>query len=160
MKPVQHTPESLLTLKMDLINYLEKMVDEKVAAAEADVLSAQTSRDSATKSSAGDKHETGRAMMQIEMENHVTQLAKAKTLRAELRQLTFDKHFDMVEAGSLVVTDQGIYLLSIGLGKLEMRNEVVFVLSVASPLGRALFGKKVSDVVVFHDKNMTIKSIV
>jgi len=52
----------------------------------------------------------------------------------------------------LVKTNKGLFFFSVGLGKIEVGNESVFCLTVTTPLGRVLEGKKVGDVVEFNGK--------
>ena len=54
--------------KADILQVLQKKLHSSLQEAERDYLLAKESRDSDTKSSAGDKFETGREMMQREMD--------------------------------------------------------------------------------------------
>lgn len=139
-----------LEIKAQLRNVLIEKVDQKIAAAKADLVSATESRNSDTKSSAGDKHETGRAMMQIEVDNAGMQLQKALQLKSELDQIDFQTKPERVVAGSLVVTSRGQFLLSIGLGILETAEGTFFAISPGSPIGQVLLGKKKGDTFAFQ----------
>jgi len=57
--------------------------------------------------------------------------------------------------GSLVETDQENYFISIGFGKIDD----VYAISVESPLGALLKGKKIGESVEMRGKKITIKSI-
>ena len=84
-------------IKEQILNRLHGIIDNKVDIAKSAVESAKESRNSDTKSSAGDKHETGRAMMQIELEKNEVQLSKALELKHELNQINILKNSDKIE---------------------------------------------------------------
>ena len=55
-------------LKKHLLKQILKKLDQKIASSQLEVESIKESKNSDTKSSAGDKHETGRAMAQQELD--------------------------------------------------------------------------------------------
>ena len=57
-----------LAVKQELYQLLLSRLDQDITALEQDVRDLQLSANEETKSSAGDKYETGRAMIQIEIE--------------------------------------------------------------------------------------------
>ena len=63
-----------LAIKAALVAQLLQHLEQNIAETEQAIASAKESRDNESKSSAGDKYETGRAMMQIELENNGRQL--------------------------------------------------------------------------------------
>ena len=106
-------------------------------------------RNSDTKSSAGDKYETGRAMMQREADTVERQLAEARAVKATLQQLDPQQSHEIARAGSLVHTDRGQYYLAIGLGKVVLNGERYFVVSLGSPIGKGLLGKRAGEQFAF-----------
>jgi hypothetical protein len=112
-----------------------------------------------TKSTAGDKHETGRAMMQLEQEKLSAQLAEVQQLRQVLdRTQLFDLPPGIGE-GSLVLTSQGNYFIAISAGKVELEGRLYYLVSLASPIGAALAGKQAGDSVPFRGQNITIQEV-
>ncbi len=93
-----------------------------------------------SKSSAGDKHETARAMMQLEQEKLAGQLQETETQLTQLNRLDPQETDPVVRPGSLVVTDRLTLYLGVPLGKLKLDEREAFVLSPASPLGMSLRG--------------------
>ena len=65
----------------------------------------------------------------------------------------------VVDKGSLVVSELGIFYLSIGLGKITVDVNDVFVLSLESPLGNSLKGKKVGDAITFNGSTSQIENV-
>ena len=147
-------------VKEQICNKLQEMLGRKVEIAIRAIESAKEARDNDTKSSAGDKYETGRAMMQIELEKNEVQLSRAINLQKELSRINTQKEYNKVEFGSLVVTNQGAYFISIGIGKIEVNNENYYSISLASPIGKLLKDKIVGDRVQFQGREFTIRDIV
>ena len=147
-------------IKELIISRLHEIVGNKIDIAKSAVESAKESRNSDTKSSAGDKHETGRAMMQIELEKNEIQLSKALELKQELNKINILKNSDKVEFSSLVLTDQGKYFISIGIGKLEINKEVYYAISLASPIGKLLQSRTMGDKIQFQEREITIIEII
>lgn len=148
-----------ITLKYLLITRLNELIDQNIAAAQQSITSAKESRDSDTKSSAGDKYETGRSMMQFEMEKNEHQLNKSLHLKNELKKIDKNKLNLKAEFGSIVITNQGNYFLSIGIGKIQLEKESYFAISLASPLGTLLHKKEIGDTVLFQEKEIEIITI-
>jgi len=147
-------------IKILLYQELQKQVEQRIANARKAMQSAQESRDNESKSSVGDKYETGRAMMQNEQERNKVQLIKAMNLKTDLNQVPIDKTSEVVELGSLVRTNKGDYFMAIGLGKVTIDGQKYFVISEVSPIGKVLLGKKQGDVIQWQDHPIVIESIV
>jgi transcription elongation GreA/GreB family factor len=117
---------------------------------------AQQSANEESKSSAGDKYETGRAMMQIERDKAAQQLDEALKLKNTLEQISLQARSDNIMLGTLVITDSKKIFISIGLGKVTIDDQEFLVVAPASPLGKVLMGLKVNDQVVFNKERLTI----
>lgn len=120
---------------------------------------AQTGLSSESKSSAGDKHETGRAMLQLEAEKLGAQYQEI------LKVINFHKQLDIkvdsteVKLGSLVKTNIGLFYLTTGLGSIKDKEYSFFNLSMNAPISKTLLGKKVNDQFQFNNKSINIISI-
>lgn len=146
--------------KLLILNKLQEIINEKLEVANSAIKLAKEARNNDTKSSAGDKFETGRAMMQIEIENSTVQLSKALFNKTELSKINIKQTYDKAEFGSLVITNQGSYFISIGIGKLEIANKPYFCISLASPIGKLLHNKKIGDKSNFLNKDFIIEDII
>jgi hypothetical protein len=105
---------------------------------------------SETKSSAGDKHETGRARVQAEQDKllgMLNEILEMEKLAGQLKQLPHDSP----QKGTLMSTDKGLFYLGLSLGRVEVKGENVYVISAASPLGAALKEKKAGDILDFRE---------
>jgi len=103
-----------------------------------------------SKSTAGDKHETSRAMVQLEQERTGKQLKEAGQQLSEFLKIDFQKSNALVSPGSLVQTDKGLFFIALALGKLQVEGQPVFSISIQSPLGKAFAGARQKDTVIFN----------
>ncbi|XOV68778.1 MAG: 3-oxoacyl-ACP synthase [Fluviicola sp.] len=100
---------------------------------------------SETKSSAGDKHETGRAMAQLEQEKLSRQLSETRKLRDGLKQIDPTEKHTHIGFGSLVETERGYFFVSVGVGQVEVTGTKVFCITAGSPLGQKLLNTTQGD---------------
>ena len=131
--------------KILLLEHINKLLDERIETLERSILSARESRDSDTKSSAGDKYETGREMVQQEMDKYRGLLSKTYGLKNDLSRMKPKEKHDQVGFGSLAVTSCGNYFISVPIGKVAIQQEDIYCISMASPVGQLLNGKKEGD---------------
>lgn len=145
--------------KKSIHQALQQILDTKIETANSAIKSAKESRDNETKSSVGDKYETGRAMMQAEQERNEVRLMEAMKLNDQLAQIDLEKDYSRVESGSLVTTSQGTYFISIGIGKVEIEDQTYYAISVNAPITQAMLGKHEGDKFIFQGKEIPIKTI-
>src|SRR5271163_3387958 len=94
-------------LKKELHKQCLDYVEKRIEAAQLAIDEAQKASNDDTKSSAGDKYETGREMMQQETNRNLAQLNEANKLRVALKQISTSGSSETAETGSLVITDNG-----------------------------------------------------
>ncbi len=135
------------------------MVDHRLQTIEKSLQAIRESRDNETKSSVGDKYETGRAMLQIEEDNYQKQLHQVLLLKNQLQKINLKNVGDGVQQGSLVITGQASYFISVGLGKIEMERQSYFCISPVSPVARKLLNRKAGDQFEFNGRTVEIKEI-
>ncbi|MGY2131629.1 3-oxoacyl-ACP synthase [Hymenobacter sp. HD11105] len=134
-------------------------VQERIAAATQAMQAAQESANSETKSSAGDKYETGRAMAQEERNRNAVQIREAQNLQAELARINPEQACDTVRPGALVETSMGDFFISISAGKLTVGGKDYFAVSAAAPVAAALSGKRAGEEAVFNGKTVRVLSV-
>ena len=145
--------------KAHLINHLRSQLLERIAAANEAIASAREAFGSETKSSAGDKHEVGRAMVQQELDKLEEQHMKLRGLLSELERVPMERKYDRVAFGCLVSTSHGLYFVAIGIGAVELDGERCYAISMASPIGQALQGSSTGDRIPFNGKVLVIEAI-
>lgn len=148
-----------MSIKKELVTRLLEILDARINEANASIIAAKESRDSDTKSSMGDKYETGREMIQIEIGKYQDQLNKAVKLRKALGEISLQKQHQKVGFGSLVVTDMAIYFISVGMGVIHFDTKKYLAISLASPIGQLLEGKNAGDKIEFQARESEILEI-
>lgn len=132
-------------MKAQLLTYCLNLAKRKLAALEEELGSTREATTSEDKSTAGDKHETGRAMMHLEQEKLHKQLAEAANMVAELLRIDASNQQNSVKLGSLVFTDRTTFYLAAGLGKVTFENKDYFVVSVQAPISNLMMGKQLGE---------------
>ncbi len=149
-----------LEIKEALFRQCEAYANKRLQTVEAVISSNQLALQSETKSSAGDKHETGRAMLQLEMEKAGQQLVGIMQMKEILAKVDILKTSKNVRLGSIIFTEKVNYFLSISAGQLEVANKMYFAVSVSSPIGKLLLGKQENDVISFNGMLYKVQKIV
>lgn len=146
-------------VKEQLYNICTAYVDQRIQSAEEAIAAARESANDDTKSSAGDKYETGREMMQQEIDRHKKQLEESRKLKFVLTQMDSGKTTGIVQNGSLVVTSLGTFYISISKGQITVDNHNYFAVSAASPIGMKLMRQKQGAELEFNGKPFRIEHI-
>lgn len=149
----------MVSLKQQIYQACLAQLAAKIADLQAIITSINESKNNETKSSAGDKYETGRAMMQMEEDKITAQLELAQQQHSQLRHLPVGASSATVCLGSLVRTNQRCYFLSVSLGKVVVANQPYFCLSPEAPVGQLLFGKTVGDVISFRGQREEVLEV-
>lgn len=147
-------------LKQELFELCTQKVQERIDHAQVALQEAREAGNDEVKSSVGDKHETSRAMTQLDQERAAGQLREAEKLQSLLGKIKIDQSLKQVGLGSLVETSNGTFFIAIGLGKLELTGKDYLVISPASPMGTTLLGKLEGASVRFNGKDIQIEKLV
>ena len=152
--------EILLLFKQKVIQRSYQLILDKLNEFEVTERSAQESAANDTKSSMGDKHETSREILQQEREMNGRRMAEALRQKEELERILPDAQFSKIQTGALAETSLGWFFFSTALGILNVENDKVAVISMASPIGQSLKGMKAGDSILFQGKPILIKNII
>jgi len=147
------------SIKQKLLQACKQYVEQRIATASQAMNDAQDSANEEGKSSAGDKYETGRALMQIERDNAAQQVEEALKLKRVLDQINPEVLHDKVSLGSVVITSIYKIYLAIGAGKKHVEGEDFLIIAPLSPLGKTLLGLKVHEQFRFNNQVDTIIKI-
>jgi transcription elongation GreA/GreB family factor len=145
--------------KKELYLLIMKQLDERLDALATIQEELRDALTQESKSSAGDKHETGRAMTHLEQEKLTQQQLVVTQMKARLSSLDPKLTHMKVGFGSVVETNQGWYFLSVALGEIVFGSIPVFVLSSAAPLAQVLMDKKTGEKVIFQGKQISIRNV-
>lgn len=134
-----------VSLKSELLQHCQKQVDNRYSKITQTIAGIEESLLEESKSSSGDKHETGRAMLQIDRENAGKQLHEIEKVVQILKRIDVNSTSDYARLGSLVYTDRFIYFISISIGNVSISNTEYLCVALNSPVGLLISGKKKGD---------------
>lgn len=136
-----------------------EIAEQQLQSLESMMIDLRKSAANEGKSTAGDKHETALAMVQIEQEQLQRQINIVQSQLHQLHAVRTINANETVQAGSLLNTDQGLFYICTGIGKLKVDGEDLLCVSPTAPLASSFLGKKKNDVVVFNRKAYRILDI-
>lgn len=148
-----------MNIKFRLYQLCERHINDRIDALRRAIEDAQTSANDETKSSAGDKYETGRAMAQLEIEKNSGQLLEALKVKQALANIRWDERFETVRPGSLVITDRVALFIAVSVGKVSLDGNTYLVISPTAPLALQLMGRGVGDRGMFNGQSFTVKEL-
>ncbi|GAB1463941.1 3-oxoacyl-ACP synthase [Pedobacter sp.] len=146
-------------MKNELYQLCLTFIEKRIATATEALEQAQEASSDDTKSSAGDKFETGREMAQQDINRNKQLLADAQQQKAVLLSLADVPKTEKVRSGSLVITNNGNFYISISAGQLQLEGNTFFAISAASPIGKLLLGKAIGEQFSFNGKTYLIEQV-
>lgn len=148
-----------IAIKKSLLFQCAELIQDKIDVLQKMTTDIQDSANNETKSSVGDKYETGRAMMQQEKDKYNIQLNRAINVRNQLRRIDPEKKYDTVSFGAVVKTRLANYFISISAGRIEVEGQKFYVISPQAPLAQELMQKTSGDTFIFNDQEMKILEV-
>ncbi len=149
----------MVDVKQHLHAHCHVYVEERINTATRAIHAAQAAANEESKSSAGDKYETGRAMAQLEIEKHSTQLAEAQKLKKTLERIGTAQSSGSIQAGSLVITNQGNFYIAIAATPIDIEGKSYFSISSFSPIAQRVLGLRTGDQFIFNGKDFMIGEV-
>lgn len=151
--------KNITGLKRSVHDRCIAIIQEQLDTIQSSLDQLMEAKNNETKSSAGDKYETGMAMIQNQEELYKRQQAEAKIRMYQLQLIDPEISNPIIDKGSLVQLKTGLFYLSVAIGKIEIESTTVFALSLESPLGHLLKGKKLGTSINFNgNKNVIINT--
>ncbi|RZM18259.1 MAG: 3-oxoacyl-ACP synthase [Pedobacter sp.] len=136
-------------------------IEQRIQTAETALEQARESSNDDTRSSAGDKYETSREMMQQEIDRNKRLLIDAEENLRILKAIDITANpLEIVRHGSLVDTNQGSFYISVSAGQLAVDGKTIFAVSPASPIGKTLLNKKKGGKFDFNGKAYEIQQVI
>lgn len=149
----------MVDFKKQLIDLCKDTVRRRIDLLSYDIDALKESLETENKSSVGDKHETGRARMQSEQEKLAYLMAELKEQASVLDRIDPSRSTDRINSENLVVTDRNIFFIAVPLGRVELGDQVVNVISPSSPLARRMIGLKAGQSLEFNGVVYDIRHI-
>lgn len=146
-------------LKFQLLQHCQEQVDGRYSKIRQTIAGIEESLFEESKSSVGDKHETARAMLQIDRENAGRQLQEIEKVAQLLNKIDVKITSDYARLGSLVYTDKFTYFISISIGTVTLNNTDYLCVALNSPVGVLISGKRKGDEFILNENHYKIKNI-
>ncbi|MGR7812719.1 3-oxoacyl-ACP synthase [Lacinutrix undariae] len=148
-----------MKIKQELYQQCFNFIEQRLITVQHTMSEIQESLTSETKSSAGDKHETGRAMLQLEREKAGNQLSEIVKVKEALSKIDTTKTSKVVGLGSIVYTTEANYYIAISAGILKLNSDSFYAISPSTPIGQLLIGKTCGDIICFRATEFKIIAI-
>lgn len=148
-----------MIIKQKLHNKCQNFLNNRLEIVQNIILDIQNSLQSETKSSAGDKHETGRAMLQLEREKAGNQLAEIEKQKQILQKIDVELKHQKVTLGSVVKTTHANYFIAVSAGEILIDDSSYFAISAATPIAKLLLSKSIDDNIVFRENRFKILDV-
>ncbi|WP_336718614.1 hypothetical protein [Chryseobacterium mucoviscidosis] len=124
--------------KSKILEAVKSRIAEKIQKLEKLIEETRASNND-TKSSMGDKYETGREMLQQEINNLQRQLNESLNQQSIVQKISSDPS-SKVQNGALVKTDKGLFYISASAGEIMVDQQKIMTVSAESPLAKAMYG--------------------
>ena len=145
-------------IKINLFKHCEIVLNKKLNTFYNQKKELKQALNSESKSSAGDKHEIGRAMIHLEMEKLGNLITEAEQNFKKLQSIkNHNNNKEVIGLGSAVLTDKANYYISIAADIYKINTKMFYCISPKSPIGKLLIRKKLDDKIEFN--NQVIKII-
>mgnify|MGYP001439920874 FL=1 len=147
-------------IKKTLFNHCKTHLEKKMKVLEQLKKNLQKDLTYETKSSAGDKYETARAMIQLENEKLSNQIREIELNYQKLNTIKDFQTSKSISLGSIIFTDKANYYVAIAADFFEVNSKVFYCVSSQSPIGKLLIGKKINESIMFNNVQSTILEII
>ena len=145
MKLKEKVHQSCLELCASRLKTLKKAMKAQQEALEAE-----------SKSSAGDKYETSRAMAHLEQEKLAAQIEENIKQTRLLESIGSSMNKSKVSSGAFVRTDKGSFYVASGLGRIEVDGIEIIAISPQAPLTQSMLGLEKGAMFTFNGIRRTI----
>ena len=150
---------TILDIKYQLQEQCSNLISKRLDSIHKTIKDIEISLKEESKGTSGDKHHTGRAMLQIEREKAGNQLREIEKVMRQLDKVDVENPSEVARLGSVVETNQAIFFISISVGKLEVNETIYLGVAPNSPIGLNLLGKKKGEQFNFNSRIYKIISI-
>ncbi len=150
---------NLAGLKEKLVDNCVGVLEDKLHALDKELALLQKSANEETKSNAGDKYETGRAMVMLEKEKLVKQKEQVFLQLKPLKSIDASKELRKVGLGAIVITSGSNYFISSGVGPVDVDEVSFLAVSAMAPITQAMLDKEEGHTFSFNGNEFKINKI-
>jgi transcription elongation GreA/GreB family factor len=147
------------SIKEKLYRACEAYVQERIKRIEAAMAGLESDLENETKSSAGDKYETGREMINLEWNKLAEQLQQFKNLRNTINIAKSRTNNGSAQLGTAVKTNRANYFIAIPADRIIVDGEEYFAIGANSPIAQLLQHKKAGEEIIFNGKTAEILEV-
>ena len=134
-------------------------MEERIKRIEAAMAGLESDLENETKSSAGDKYETGREMINLEINKLAEQLQQFKNLRNTLNVAKSRTNNGSAQLGTAVKTNMANYFIAIPADRIIVDGDEYFAIGANSPIAQLLLHKKAGEEIIFNGKSAEILEV-
>ncbi|TBW27182.1 transcription elongation factor [Gramella sp. KN1008] len=145
--------------RFNLIKACRNFLQLKIDVLEKGLNGLKEDLENESKSSAGDKYETGREMINIEWNKLSAQLNEYEKLGNILKRIENHKPSGEVRLGSIVRTRLANYFISIPAGEISTQDNKFFAVGIQAPVAQKLLGKQEGDHFEMNGKTFRINTV-
>ena len=146
-------------MKLTILEYVKTYLDQRMQTSLDAMNAAQESANGESKSSAGDKYETSRAMGHLDRDMHARMYQQTREERKLVERIDESINFKKGALGAFVRTSMGDFFLSVSIGQVKIDEKPIMIISPQSPIGALLMGKMVEGKFSFRGKEAVILGI-
>ncbi len=147
------------SIKEKLYKACEAYVEERIKRIEAAMAGLESDLENETKSSAGDKYETGREMINLEWNKLAEQVQQFKNLRNTLSIAKDRMNNGSAQLGTAVKTNMANYFIAIPANRIIVDGDEYFAIGANSPIAQLLLHKKAGEEITFNGKTAKILEV-
>ena len=147
------------SIKEKLYKACKAYVEERIKRIEAAMAGLESDLENETKSSAGDKYETGREMINLEINKLAEQLQQFKNLRNTLNVAKSRTNNGSAQLGTAVKTNMANYFIAIPADRIIVDGDEYFAIGANSPIAQLLLHKKAGEEIIFNGKSAKILEV-
>jgi hypothetical protein len=146
-------------LKAKILDYLKALQSERISELNRYQKDLSDSLQSESKSTAGDKHDTSRAMIHLEQEKLQHQSHELNHQFQRLNEISALNKLEKVEFGALVASESNLFLLGASLGKQIYEGRILYCIGMEAPISQSILNKRVGDELFFNGSVSKIEDI-
>ena len=146
-------------LKSAILKACIEQIDAKINVLDSEFNVYKDAVANETKSTAGDKHDTSRSMMQLEQEKMGVQLKELQRQKKILDSIETAEPGSQFRLGSIVRTDRGNFFISVFARPVVIDNETFMPVSMQSPIAQLISRSKQGSDFIFNANAYKILSI-
>ena len=145
--------------KASFLNEMHERIRRGISETSVILDGIQESIDSETQSTAGDKHDTSRELMQQEKNKVAQNLRNQMSLESLVLRLKKVVVSNEVSFGSLVLTNVGWFFIGLPLGRIRFEDEDILCISGNAPAAKILESESIGASIKMNGKTIQILSI-